>query len=720
MTSSYSVVANPPVIDSVVSRNGGAKVFFTSTSSTNAPSISNYEYSTDDGVTFTALNPSSNQSPITFGGLTNGSTYAIRIRAVNSIGSSCTSAAVAVTPSVGTVPDAPTNLVATGLNTGGTIQFLAPANDGGSSITNYEYSTDNGSTWITPSPAITSSPLNISSGLTNCTSYQVKIRAVNSVGSGTESSAVQLFPITSLDNVGVNWIPRASAADNYWSSITYGNGLFVAVAQTGGGNRVMTSPDGITWTSRTSAADNNWNSVTYGNGLFVAVANNGTGNRVMTSPDGINWTSRTSAADNAWSSITYGNSLFVAVASSGAGNRVMTSPDGITWTSRTSAADNEWTSVTYGNGVFVAVASSGTSNRVMTSSNGISWTIRLSSRDFSWTSVTYGNGVFVAVASTGLGNRVMTSSDGIRWTIRFGSRDYSWTSVTYGNGLFVAVASTGTGNRVMTSPNGINWTDRTSAADNGWSSVTYGNGLFVAVASDGTGNRVMTSSFSLVANAPVISSATVNQTEASVSFTQSTSAYAPAITNYRYSTDGGSSWTNLSPASTSSPISVTGISDFTNQIQLQAINIVGNSCAALYSVVGLNINKYGQKTSTGSEFVNKNGALGISGIRATGENRTFSPVISATAAVADITSTTATSGGTVDADKGSPVTARGVCWSTTANPTTADNKTVDGTGVGTFTSSITGLASGTTYYVRSYATNSYGTTYGPELILITL
>jgi len=56
--------------------------------------------------------------------------------------------------------------------------------------------------------------------------------------------------------------------------------------------------DGITWTSRTSAADNSWQSVTYGNGLFVAVSYDGT-NRVMTSPDGITWTSRKSAADNA-------------------------------------------------------------------------------------------------------------------------------------------------------------------------------------------------------------------------------------------------------------------------------------------------------------------------------------------------------------------------------------------------------------------------------------
>ena len=138
--------------------------------------------------------------------------------------------------------------------------------------------------------------------------------------------------------------------------LTIQSGLHAASASTG-----------ITWTSRTSAADNSWYGVTYGNGTFVAVAITGTGNRVMTSPDGITWTSRAAAAENFWASVTYGNGTFVAVASSGTGNRVMTSPDGITWTSRTSAADNYWYGVTYGNGTFVAVASSGTGNRVMTS-----------------------------------------------------------------------------------------------------------------------------------------------------------------------------------------------------------------------------------------------------------------------------------------------------------------------------------------------------------------
>jgi hypothetical protein len=61
-------------------------------------------------------------------------------------------------------------------------------------------------------------------------------------------------------------------------------GLLVAVAFSGTGNRVMTSPDGITWTARSSAADNTWFSVTWAKelGLLVAVASSGTGNRVMT------------------------------------------------------------------------------------------------------------------------------------------------------------------------------------------------------------------------------------------------------------------------------------------------------------------------------------------------------------------------------------------------------------------------------------------------------
>lgn len=94
------------------------------------------------------------------------------------------------------------------------------------------------------------------------------------------------------------------------------------------------------------------------------------------------------------------------------------------------------------------------------------------------------------------------------------------------------------------------------------------------------------------------------------------------------------------------------------------------------------------------------------------------PVVTTTAAT-DITSTAATSGGNVTSDKGDPVTARGVCWSTSMYPTTADSKTTDGTGTGEYSSNITGLEPSTNYHVRAYATNGEGTTYGADLTFST-
>jgi len=83
-----------------------------------------------------------------------------------------------------------------------------------------------------------------------------------------------------------------------------------------------------------------------------------------------------------------------------------------------------------------------------------------------------------------------------------------------------------------------------------------------------------------------------------------------------------------------------------------------------------------------------------------------------TTAITDITTSTATSGGNITLNGGSPVTARGVCWNTSAYPTTAHNKTTDGSGNGTFVSQLAGLTNNTTYYVRAYAINSLGTSYG--------
>lgn len=109
------------------------------------------------------------------------------------------------------------------------------------------------------------------------------------------------------------------------------------------------------------------------------------------------------------------------------------------------------------------------------------------------------------------------------------------------------------------------------------------------------------------------------------------------------------------------------------------------------------------------------------------ENPALLPVLTTTE-VTGISYNSAVSGGVISSDGGSIVTERGVCWSTTGTPKVSDNKTTDGGGVGTFTSTITGLEPAIIYYVRAYAKTKEGIGYGsayqfktisfPETVLI--
>ena len=94
------------------------------------------------------------------------------------------------------------------------------------------------------------------------------------------------------------------------------------------------------------------------------------------------------------------------------------------------------------------------------------------------------------------------------------------------------------------------------------------------------------------------------------------------------------------------------------------------------------------------------------------------PIVTTTA-ITSITSTSANSGGTLTYDGGATVSAWGVCWSTSANPTLANSFLQNTVSSGSFSSALSGLTLNTTYYVRAYATNSAGTAYGNELIFTT-
>lgn len=140
-------------------------------------------------------------------------------------------------------------------------------------------------------------------------------------------------------------------------------------------------------------------------------------------------------------------------------------------------------------------------------------------------------------------------------------------------------------------------------------------------------------------------------------------------------------------------ISGMGVGTFTTQIQ----NLIPNTT---YYVKAYAINIHGTAFGNQQSFTTLASAT--------------QPVIS-TYAISNITSNSASGGGNISNDGGSPVTARGICWGTTTNPTiTANQYTSDGSGTGNFVSTLSGLTPATLYYVRAYATNSSGTYYGNQ------
>jgi len=180
-----------PTINSISAGDQQLSITFTA-GSDGGSAITNYKYSTD-GTNYLSLSPPDTTSPLVITKLssdgtttiTNGTAYSITIKASNSAGDSVASNTVSATPS--SVPNAPTLNSATG--GAGTLSLTFTAgSDGGSSITNYQYSFDSGVTWTSVNPSSTSSPLSIT-GLTAGT-YSVIIRALNAIGNGSDSNVL--------------------------------------------------------------------------------------------------------------------------------------------------------------------------------------------------------------------------------------------------------------------------------------------------------------------------------------------------------------------------------------------------------------------------------------------------------------------------------------------------------------------------------------------------
>ena len=303
-----------------------------------------------------------------------------------------------------------------------------------------------------------------------CTSLKVPAGAtIDTALCGFKSLSAEVVELVSVPlSITAGTMPTP----DYWYSVCYGNGKFVAVSYPSA--TMAYSTDGITWTQGTMSDSTTWDSVCYGNGRFVAVSYNAI---LDYSTDGINWTKGTVPITANWTSVCYGGDKFVAVATGT--DKMIYSTNGTTWTQGTMPTSTYWNSVCYGNGMFVAIAVD--SSTMAYSTDGINWTKGTMPANAKWTYVCYGNGKFVAVAADS--NTMAYSTNGTTWTQGTMPTSAKWIPVCYGGGLFVALAYNSS--TMAYSTNGINWTQGTMPTTANWASVCYGNDKFVAVAYEG-------------------------------------------------------------------------------------------------------------------------------------------------------------------------------------------------------------------------------------------
>lgn len=219
------------------------------------------------------------------------------------------------------------------------------------------------------------------------------------------------FVSTGFDTVaksvdGLNWVfsPTNLFDGKPAKSIAYGNGVYVAVAQTGTVNNVATSTDAVTWTmhSITSLV-----SVAFGNGAFIAVSpTNIVGEQVYRSLDGVTWTSILPGTTIGWSGVVFGDGNFLAYTS--VYSAYIYSKDGLIWTQKT-VTNLRPKSVSYGLGSFVAINT--VNNKIHATDNLIDWSTEDAVSGISYNTIVTGNNRGVAIGSTTTGaNNIVSFS----------------------------------------------------------------------------------------------------------------------------------------------------------------------------------------------------------------------------------------------------------------------------------------------------------------------
>jgi len=299
---------------------------------------------------------------------------------------------------------------------------------------------------------------------------------------------------SAVETLGSFWIDASAgsvALAQEWSKTAYGNGRFISICYNTEIDNIAISVDGKNWSTATCPVTS-LTDVTYGNGLFVAVADSTAPiptKQVATSIDGVNWVSNTCYSAN-WKSIAYGNGYFVTISDDG---YAYWSNDGLTWQAVLGLPLISWKKINYCDKVFKIVASDLVGTDIETyiatitvpSVRGTSPNVvSIDTLTTPWynNNIAYGNGAYILTTDE-VTNQFYRSTDGTNWVQNTLPAVHGKKRYSYSDGLFILAAEKTTpGSTIYISKDGEQWNEKyqTSSSSSVINSLDNGNGIFTA------------------------------------------------------------------------------------------------------------------------------------------------------------------------------------------------------------------------------------------------
>jgi hypothetical protein len=450
----------------------------------------------------------------TFSVIRNGTKYNVSVAAAGTGYTRLETITIAGTQLEGTAPDNNLTLTITAVNASGGILEVDQVGYGSGGVyvavasgsTQVAYSS-NGTTWTLATLPSSGTWTAVAHGLIDDGSTIAKISRFVAVRSGSSAAAYS-------DDGGATWTASSLPASAAWSSITYGEGRWVAIASDN--VTVAVTQDGEIWDIQGTLQSTGFVDIAYGKGLFVAVKPGASTGAINRSTDGVTWTAQDLGTSATWNSIGYGANTFVVVATDS--NSGFASADALDWNSVTiGSADGSTTAgyqnVRYGQGVFLVTAyQSGVQDYsyVAKSENGISWTIQgvagpdnnisgynalafgNPDRTGTWVLIEKDSGNINTIVNTGCRAKARAfTADGTIFAIRITDPGSGYTStptmtITDPNNLFDPPHTVRTGSGVLAQPSfknrGVQYTTGSAEINTGDGFADfYQNGTFVAV-----------------------------------------------------------------------------------------------------------------------------------------------------------------------------------------------------------------------------------------------